>query len=64
MLRQAFADFIFATNTDGSGKAASCVRALDMFGPILTKHYPNPIIGAKPQFAATASKSKKGKVAK
>ena len=34
-------------NTDGSGKAASCVRALDMFGPILTKHYPNPIIGAE-----------------
>ena len=47
MLRQSFTDFIFATNTDGSGKAASCVRALDMFGPILTKHYPNPIIGAE-----------------
>jgi len=44
-LRQAFTDFIFATNTDGSGKAASYVRALDMLGPILTKHYPNPIIG-------------------
>ena len=29
-LGQAFTDFIFATNTDGSGKAASCVRALDM----------------------------------
>ena len=25
MLRQAFTDFIFATNTDGSGKAASYV---------------------------------------
>ena len=34
--RQSFADFIFATNTDGSGKAASYVRALDMLGPILT----------------------------
>jgi len=38
MLRQSFTDFIFATNTDGSGKAASYVRALDMFGPILTKY--------------------------
>ena len=45
MLRQAFTDFIFATNTDGSGKAASYVRALDMLGPILTKHYPKPIVG-------------------
>ena len=62
--RQSFTDFIFATNTDGSGKAASCVRALDLFGPIPTKHYPNPIIGVETQFAATASKSKKGKVAK
>ena len=44
MLRQAFTDFIFATNTDGSGKAASYVRALDMLGPILTAHYPKPII--------------------
>ena len=43
--RQSFTDFIFATNTDGSGKAASYVRALDIFGPILAKHYPNPIIG-------------------
>ena len=42
--RQSFTVFILATNTDGSGKAASCVRALDMLGPILTKHYPNPII--------------------
>ena len=31
-LRQAFADFILASNTDGSGKAASYVRALDMQG--------------------------------
>ncbi len=31
-LRQAFTDFIFATNTDGSGKAASYGRALDMLG--------------------------------
>ena len=43
-LRQSFADFIFATNTDGSGKAASYVRALDMLGPILTKHYPVPVM--------------------
>ena len=61
MLRRAFTDFIFTTNTDGSGKAASYVRALDMFGPILTKHYPNPIIGVETQFAATTSKSKKDK---
>jgi hypothetical protein len=45
MLGQSFTEFIFATNTDGSGKAASYVRALDMFGPILTKHYPKPIVG-------------------
>ena len=45
MLRQSFTDFIFATNTDGSGNAASYVRALDMFGPILTRHYPKPIVG-------------------
>ena len=43
-LRQSFTDFIFSTNTDGSGKAASYVRALDMLGPILTKHYPVKII--------------------
>ena len=43
-LRQSFQEFIFSTNTDGSGKAASYVRALDMFGPILTVHYPHPII--------------------
>ena len=45
MLRQSFADFIFATNTDGCGKTASYVRALDMLGPILTRHYPKPIVG-------------------
>jgi len=44
VLRQSFTDFIFSTNTDGSGKAASCVRALDMLGPILTRHYPEKII--------------------
>ena len=44
MIRQSFTDFIFSTNTDGSGKAASYVRALDMLGPILTKHYPEKII--------------------
>ena len=32
-LRQSFQEFIFSTNTDGSGKAASYVRALDMLGP-------------------------------
>ena len=37
-LRQAFTNFIFATNMDGSGQTASYVRALDMLGPILTKH--------------------------
>ena len=42
MLRQPVTDFIFATNTDGGGKAAFCVRALDMLGPI---HYPKPIVG-------------------
>ena len=45
MLRQSFTDFIFATNTDGSGKAAFCVRAFDMLGPILTRHYPQSIVG-------------------
>ena len=43
--RQSFTDFIFATNTDGSGKAASYVRVLDMLGPILTKHYPKLVVG-------------------
>ena len=27
------------------GKPASYVRALDMLGPILPKHYPTPIFG-------------------
>ena len=31
--------------TDGSGKAASYIRALDMLGLILTRHYPKPIVG-------------------
>ena len=44
MIRQSFTDSIFSTNTDGSGKAASYVRALDMLGPILTKHYPMPVV--------------------
>ena len=43
-LRQSFTDFIFATNTDGSGKTVSYVRALDMLGPILTKHYLVPVV--------------------
>ena len=41
MLRQSFTDFIFATNTDGSGKAVSYVRALDIPGTILKWHYPH-----------------------
>ena len=45
MLRQSFTDFIFVMNMDGSGKAASYIRALDMLVPILTKHYPKPIVG-------------------
>ena len=45
MLRQSFTDFIFGTSTDGSGKVASYVRALDMLGPILTKHCSKPIVG-------------------
>ena len=44
MLKQSFRDFIFSTNTDGSGKAASYVRALDMLGPILKWRYPLQII--------------------
>jgi hypothetical protein len=35
MLKQTFRDFVFSTNTDGSGKAASYIRALDMLGSIL-----------------------------
>ena len=42
--KQSFSEFIFATNTDGSGKAASYVRALDMLGPILTKHCPIKVV--------------------
>ena len=45
-LRQAFTDFILASNTDGSGKAASYVRALDMLGPILTE-YDTDLCGGK-----------------
>ena len=37
MLKQNFRDFVFSTNTDGSGKAASYVRALDMLDLILTR---------------------------
>ena len=57
-LRQSFTDFIFATNTDGSGKAASYVRALDMLGPILTKHYPKPIVGGSMWHGFTLSELK------
>ncbi len=45
MLGQSFTEFIFATNTDGSGKAVSYVCALDMLGPILTRHCPKPTVG-------------------
>ena len=44
MLKQNFRAFVFSANTDGSGKAASYVRALDMLGPILTRHYPRPVV--------------------
>ena len=44
MLKQNFRAFVFSTNTDGSGKAASYVRALDMLGPILTRYYPRPVV--------------------
>jgi putative restriction endonuclease len=44
MLRQAFSDFIYSTNTDKSGKASSYGRALDMLGPILAKHYPAAVV--------------------
>ena len=43
-MKKEFTDFIFATNTDGSGKASSYVRALDMLGPILTKHCPIKVV--------------------
>ena len=58
MLKQSFRDFIFSTNTDGSGKAASYVRALDMLGPILTKHYPRPIVGGSMWHSFTLSELK------
>ena len=58
MIRQSFTDFIFSTNTDGSGKAASYVRALDMLGPILTKHYPMPVVKEiKDHYTDAAAKS-------
>ena len=47
VLKQNFRDFIFSTNTDWSGKAASYIRALDMLGPILTKLYPKLIVGGR-----------------
>lgn len=45
MLKQAFQDFIFATNTDESGKASSRVCALDMLALILTRHNPQSFVG-------------------
>lgn len=44
MFRPEFQRFVHESNTDGSGKADSYIRALDMLGPILTQHYPEPII--------------------
>lgn len=44
MLKQLFKDFIFSTNSGGSIKAASYVRTLDILGPILTRHYPRPVV--------------------
>ena len=44
MLKQTFRDFVFSTNTDGSGKAASYARVLDMLGPILAQHYTCPVV--------------------
>ena len=40
MLKQSFRDYIFSTNTDGGDKVASYVRALDILGMVLTRHYP------------------------
>lgn len=58
MLRQSFTDFIFSTNTDGSGKAASYVRALDMLGLILKKNYPVPVMKEiKDHYTDAAAKS-------
>ena len=40
------------------GKAASYVRALDMLGPILTKHYPVPVVKEiKDHYTDAAAKS-------
>lgn len=44
MYKAEFQKFIYETNKDGSGKADSYIRALDMLGPILTQYYPEPII--------------------
>ena len=38
MLKRAFTDFIFSTNTDGSGKAASCMWSLGFFEQPLVRH--------------------------
>ena len=62
MLGQSFTDFIFATNTDGSGKAASYVRALEMrtefaaLKPKERKKSPE-YKAAADQFAAVAEKA-------
>ena len=44
MLRTEFKKFVERTNTDGSRKAVSYIRALDMLGPILAKHYPQAVV--------------------
>ena len=31
--------------SSSGGKPASCVRALDMLGSTLTRHYPKPLVG-------------------
>ena len=44
MFRAAYEHFIYESSIEGSGKANSYIRALDMMGPILTRHYPEQII--------------------
>lgn len=46
MSKKEFTDFIFATNTDGSGKASFCVVvvALNMLTLILIRHNPQSFV--------------------
>ena len=39
MLKCAFTDFIFPTNTDRSGKTVSCICSLGFFEPIQARYY-------------------------